>query len=101
MVNTTKMNKDNIHNEIHPFVDGDDGEKNKSYEDLEKEWNAKILEVIMTIKAQYPELSKYIEEMTVTIPDRKNPEVTLTNLKTYYKSLCAMLTKYKEDHQAP
>lgn len=34
----------------------------------------------MTIKDQHPELSKYIEEMPVTIPNEKHPEITLKSL---------------------
>jgi len=69
-----------------------------SYEDAEKDLNSKILKITMTIMDQYPELSKYIEEMPVTIPNEKNPDVTLRNLKTYYESLSLMLNKYKTEH---
>lgn len=66
--------------------------------ETEKELNEKILKITMTIKGQYPELSKYVEEMTVTIPDEKHPDVTLKNLKEYYDSLNAMLNKYLLEH---
>jgi len=69
-----------------------------SYEDADKDLNSKILKITMTIMDQYPELSKYIEEMPVTIPNEKNPDVTLSNLKTYYESLSLMLNKYKTEH---
>ncbi len=62
--------------------------------ETEKELNSKILKITMTIRDQHPELSKYIEEMPVTIPDEKDPEVTLKNLREYYDSLNAMLNKY-------
>jgi hypothetical protein len=52
----------------------------------------------MTIKDQYPELSKYLEEMQETIPGEKNPGITLKNLKTYYDSLNSMLNKYILEH---
>ena len=71
--------------------------RNQSKE--EHELNSKILKITMTIKDQYPELSKYIEEMPVTIPDEKNPEITLKNLKAYYDSLNSMLNKYILEHQ--
>ncbi len=64
----------------------------------EKELNAKILKITMTIKDQHPELSKYIEEMPVTIPDEKHPEITLKSLKAYYDSLNAILNKYTIEH---
>jgi hypothetical protein len=66
--------------------------------ETEKELNAKILKVTMTIRTEFPELSKYLEEMQVTIPDEKNPEVTIKKLKTYYDSLNAMLGKYILEH---
>ena len=64
----------------------------------EKDLNSKILKITMTIKDKYPELSKYIEEMSATIPDEKNPEITLKNLTTYYDSLNSMLNKYILEH---
>jgi hypothetical protein len=36
--------------------------------------------------------------MPITIPDEKDPEITLKNLKTYYDSLKAMLDKYILEH---
>lgn len=73
---------------------------NKGYsnEDAEADLNSKILKITLTIMEQYPELSKYIEEMPVTIPNENNPEITLSNLKTYYESLSLMLNKYKTEH---
>jgi len=71
-----------------------------SNEDAEADLNSKILKITLTIMEQYPELSKYIEEMPVTIPNDKNPEITLSNLKTYYESLSLMLNKYKKENPA-
>lgn len=69
-----------------------------SFMETEKELNSKILKITMTIKEQHPELSKYLEEMPETIPDEKNPEITLKNLKEYYDSLNSLLNKYLEEH---
>jgi hypothetical protein len=66
--------------------------------ETEKELNAKILKTTMIITEQYPELSKYLEEMKVTIPDEKTPDITLKNLQKYYDSLNSMLNKYKSEH---
>lgn len=73
-------------------------EKTISNEDAEKDLNSKILKVTMTIMDQYPELSKYLEEMPVTIPNEKEPDITLNNLKAYYESLNLILNKYKKEH---
>ncbi len=64
-----------------------------------KDLNSKILKITLLIKENYPELSKYIEEMPVTVPDVKNPGITLTNLKSYYDSLDTLLNDYIKEHQ--
>ncbi len=63
------------------------------------ELNADILRITLAIKSQFPELSKYIEEMPVTMPDEENPDITLKNLKEYYESLESMLKKYVPNHK--
>ena len=73
-------------------------EKSVVYEDIEKNLNSKILKITMTINDHYPELSKYLDEMPVTIPTEKNPEMTLKNLSQYYESLNSMLNKYSLEH---
>ena len=72
--------------------------KSAAYDRLEKELNAKILEVTMKIKDHYPELSKYLDEMPVTVPSETDPEITLNHLHTYYESLNSLLNKYKVDY---
>lgn len=63
-----------------------------------EEWNAKILEITLTIQHQFPELSKYMAEMPVTMPDEKHPEITLNNLSGYYESLENLLKNYSLNH---
>lgn len=65
----------------------------------EQKVNASILSITMLIKDKYPELSKYIEEMPVTIPIYSNPEITLKNLKSYLDSLRNVLNKYKLEQE--
>jgi len=77
---------------------GQNQEKGYSDKDAEADLNSKILKITLTISEQYPELSNFIEEMPVTIPNVKNPDITLKNLKTYYESLSLMLNKYKSEH---
>ncbi len=64
----------------------------------ENELNDAILKVTMKIRDNYPELSKYITEMPVTIPDEKDPHVGLKNLQDYFDSLNELLKKYDEEH---
>lgn len=49
----------------------------------------------MLIHEKHPALSKFIEEFPVTILNQKNPEITITNLESYYESLSSILNKYQ------
>jgi hypothetical protein len=69
--------------------------KSMAHEHLEKELNAKILEVTMKIKDHFPELLKYLDEIPITILSEKNPQITLSHLNGYYESLNSILNKYK------
>lgn len=68
------------------------------YQDTEKDLNAKILQVTLMIRQQFPELSNFLDEMPVTIPNEEHPDTTLQSLKKYYDSLQAILSKYKLEH---
>jgi len=48
----------------------------------------------MAILEKYPELSEYLGEMPVTIPNTKIPEINMTNLSAYYNSLTSILGNY-------
>ncbi|MDI1232772.1 MAG: hypothetical protein PSX81_00665 [bacterium] len=58
----------------------------------ETEINAKILAILRVIQEKTPELMKYINEMPVTIPNEKEPEINARVLNDYYKSLSDMLS---------
>ncbi len=64
----------------------------------EKEINTAILEITMKIKDQFPELSKYIVEMPVTIPNMENPIMSNEALQDYCDSLDILLKDYIENH---
>ena len=64
----------------------------------EKELNKDILEITMDIKKNYPELTKYLKELQVTIPDNTKPEITVKILQDYYDSLNSILDKYAENN---
>lgn len=61
--------------------------------------NSKILAITMVINNNYPEMSKYLGEMQETIPDERNPKITLNNLSEYYDSLNSMLSNYIAEQQ--
>jgi 3-oxoadipate enol-lactonase len=67
-------------------------------EKLLQDLNSKILKITMTITEDYPELSKYLDEMPLTVPSEKDPEITLKLLRTYYESLNSLLDNYKVDY---
>lgn len=61
--------------------------------------NAKILDITLKIQKKYPELTKYIEEIPVTIPTEKKPEINLEVLTDYYQSLVEVLKDYQLEHE--
>ena len=67
--------------------------------ETEEEINAKILKVTMVIHDNYPELSKYLNEMPITVPADTNPEVNVKNLQKYYDSLLTLFRNYVAEHQ--
>ena len=56
-----------------------------------------IVKMTLRIQEDFPELSKYIGEMPVTIPNVANPEITTDNLKDYSESLNELVTKYSKE----
>ena len=65
----------------------------------ENEISNAILKTTMEIQQKFPELSKYLTEMPVTIPDAVDPEITTGNLEEYSESLNTLVTKYSNNHQ--
>jgi len=80
---------------IQSVTDSKNTTKSVSYEHMEMNLNVKILEVTMKIRYHYPELSKYLDEVPVSIPAGKDQEIKLNHLKEYYESLSSILNKYK------
>ena len=64
----------------------------------EKELNDAILKITLKIKNDYPELSKYLSEIPVTIPNISNPEINNKALTNYYESLENIVEKYIPNH---
>ena len=61
------------------------------------EMNAKILKLSQMIEADYPELSLYLTEMPVTIPNVPSPKINASTLSEYYESLKILLKDYIEN----
>ena len=66
----------------------------------EKQLNAEILEITMKIEDQFPELSKYIAEMPITIPTVPFPEINIKSLEDYYDSLVILVKDYAVNHDS-
>ena len=59
-----------------------------------KEINEKILAVTQKIRDNHPELAKHLDEMPNTIPNEKDPEMTVKKLNEYLESLKKMLKDF-------
>lgn len=66
--------------------------------DEENELNLKILNLSLQIKLHNPELAKFMDEMPVTIPNEKHPEINLSALRAYYDSLNLIWNNYLLSH---
>lgn len=67
--------------------------------ETEEDINAKIIKITMVIQENYPELSKYLNEMPITIPIEKHPEINIKNLQKYYDTLLTLFRNYVAEHQ--
>jgi hypothetical protein len=64
----------------------------------EKELNEAILKITSKINNEYPELSKYLLEIPITIPEVSSPEINIKILTDYYETLENILKKYIPNH---
>ncbi|TRX43151.1 hypothetical protein [Flavobacterium restrictum] len=64
----------------------------------EAELNENILKITTTIRNEFPELIKFLNEMPVTIPTDQSPEMNNKILQEYYDSLLNLLRKYAPNH---
>ncbi len=67
----------------------------KTETDLEKE----IIHITMKIHMEYPELSKYLEEMPINVSENEDA-INNNNMKEYYNSLVELLAEYSKTHEA-
>lgn len=62
--------------------------------------NASILKITNTIRNEYPELLKFLNEMPETIPILKSPEIDIAALEEYCESLKTILRRYAPNHKS-
>ena len=65
----------------------------------EHQLSDEIVKTTTIIEEKFPELSKYTEEMPVTIPDTDDPDINTENLKEYADSLEELVKKYTVTHK--
>jgi len=63
----------------------------------ENEINNEIIKTTERIEQSFPELSKYINEMPVTIPNESLPEISADSLNDYNNSLKTLATNYSKN----
>lgn len=63
-----------------------------------KDLTENISKITTTIRAEFPELLKFLNEMPETIPNVVNPEITRQSLAEYFNSLENLLWKYARNH---
>lgn len=61
------------------------------------EWEVAIAEITNTIGQEFPELSKYIDEMPEN--NSEQGEINAKNLEDYYNSLDEMVHNYATTHK--
>lgn len=64
----------------------------------ETQLNDDILKITLMIREKCPELSTYISEMPVTVPNVESPEINAKILQDYFDSLNAIFNRYLISH---
>lgn len=60
--------------------------------------NVNILQITMEIMEKYPELSEYLTEMPITVPNEESPLINSETLSDYLQSLEYLLKNYSFSH---
>jgi len=66
----------------------------------QKELFKEITELTSKIQSQYPELTKYLEEMPNTIPNHLSNDEGLKPLIKYKESLKTIIENYEKRHES-
>ncbi len=59
--------------------------------ETETQLTEKIVALTMQIQEKHPELSKFLNEMPITIPDEIRPEINIKVLTDYFNSLTQII----------
>ncbi len=63
---------------------------------MKDDFSGDILRTTLLIHQTHPELSKYLDEMTVTLPDVSNPVISNQVLMEYSETLHTLLNSYSK-----
>lgn len=64
---------------------------------MKTELNEMILNITNNIRENYPELLKYLDELPITLPNEKDPLITVKILSSYYNSLKTIIERYEKN----
>lgn len=64
----------------------------------EKEWEKAILNITMRIHQEFPELSKFINEVPLPTSSVMDNYINIQNLASYHNTLMELTEKYSETH---
>lgn len=67
---------------------------------IETELGKDIMNITMKMHVEYPELSKYIQEMPVNISENDEDVINSRNMEEYYNSLAQLIAEYSKTHEA-
>lgn len=65
--------------------------------DTEKKLNQEIVELTMKIRNKFPELIKYLDELTVSIPDSGQLDIKI--IEDYRDTLKTLVEKHQNDQR--
>ena len=51
------------------------------------EWNDKVIQLLETLKNSNPNLLYFLDEIKITLPDKKDPQITISILKEYFNEV--------------
>jgi hypothetical protein len=61
-------------------------------------WEQDILNITINMDKEFPELSKYLNEMPLKVSNKDKDVINIKNLEEYYNSLMEMLEEYSKTH---
>lgn len=64
----------------------------------ESKWEQKIIDIIAKVNQEFPELSKFITEIPISVSEKSKAGINIKNLEEYYNSLVEIVNTYSKTH---